>query len=55
MPRPIDHEVRAGATAFTDHSALLIDLPVSPPPVRTFQPERLFELDGQQNPDARTP
>jgi Methyltransferase domain len=39
-----DHKVRDGAAAFTDHSALLIDLPVSPPPMRALQPERLFSL-----------
>jgi hypothetical protein len=50
-----DHEVRAGAAAFTDHSALLIDLPVSPGSVRAFQPERLFELDGQPDSDSHTP
>jgi hypothetical protein len=50
-----DHGVRAGATAFTDHSALLIDLPVSPPRVCRPHPERLFSLDGQRSTDPRSP
>jgi hypothetical protein len=54
-----DHAVRAGDTAFTDHSALLIDLPVSPPHLRRPHPERLFslavDLGGQHTADAHTP
>ena len=52
-----DHDVRAAA--FTDHSALLIDLPVSPPWAGRSHPERLFslavELGGRHTADAHTP
>jgi len=58
-PVTYNHDVRAGATAFTDHSALLIDLPVSPPRTHPPHPERLFslavELGGQHHADAHTP
>jgi SAM-dependent methyltransferase len=49
-----DHQVRTGAASFTDHSALLIDLPVSPPSERTFRLERLFELDSQHDTGVNT-
>jgi SAM-dependent methyltransferase len=47
-----DHSVRAGPSAFTDHSSLLIDLPVSPPLARPTDrdpdpgPGQLFLLDS---------
>jgi hypothetical protein len=44
-----DHSVRTGATAFSDHSALLIDLPVSPP--QAFPPRTPF-LSRQRSPRA---
>ena len=53
-----DHGVRTDATtAFTDHSALLVDLPVSPPPACQPDPERLFSLadGGQHNANPHTP
>jgi Methyltransferase domain len=53
-----DHNVRTDpATAFTDHSALLIDLPISPPLARQPDPGRLFSLidDGKHNAKEATP
>jgi hypothetical protein len=53
-----DHSVRTGATAFSDHSALLIDLPVSPPQAPSHR-ERLFSLanglHGQSSADQHIP
>ncbi len=58
-PVTYDHGVRTDGTAFTDHSAVLIDLPVSPPPARSSHSDRLFalstDLDGQRNAGSHTP
>ncbi|WP_447002474.1 methyltransferase domain-containing protein [Saccharothrix isguenensis] len=39
-----DHSVRSGTQAFTDHSAILVDLPVTLPPADEDEKDTLFSL-----------